>query len=198
MIRILSNQAIDQVQEVVRRVLGDQLKAMGTPRPATKQGCMIYIGKTDGAGVTALSGTTPGTGTVVLQDFDSSGDLTARQDADSNDVEVTVYSFSAVPPTTCVMLAQEMLTGKIWVVNPNIKTRVRFTLDSALGTSDSSKAATVDTQHGAGVNGATAITVTNLETSSAGVYVFSGDSGDAGWADWDTGTTYTITNMECP
>jgi hypothetical protein len=62
----------------------------------------------------------------------------------------------------------------------------RFTLDDDLTTSDASQDATIITQYGQGVeHTATAITVYNLETSSAGVYLFAGDSGDAGLAYYD-------------
>ncbi len=81
------------------------------------------------------------------------------------------------------------------------KRLVRFTLASALATSDASKSATVTNQYGDGqahTTGAAAITVYNLETQSSGTYVFEGDSGDAGLAYHDSGTNFRILQMECP
>lgn len=78
------------------------------------------------------------------------------------------------------------------------KPLVRFTLDSALATSDASKAATITDQYGQGVDGATSITVHNLLTSTASTYVFEGASGAAGLAFWDSGTNYRVLNMQCP
>jgi hypothetical protein len=81
------------------------------------------------------------------------------------------------------------------------KSLVRFTLAATLATSDASKTATITNQYGPGSDGPTgagAITVHNLLTSTGGVYVFEGDSGDAGLAMWDTGTNYRIIQLECP
>ena len=77
------------------------------------------------------------------------------------------------------------------------KGTVRFTLDSALATSDETKAATITKQIGPGFEGATAITVYNHLTDTAGVYEFSGPSGGAGLAVWDKGTDYYIIQMQC-
>lgn len=91
-------------------------------------------------------------------------------------------------------------SGRLWLNEDlNLKRRCRFTLDSALTTADASVAATITSQRGPGTEHPdTAITVHNLETSSAGTYVFEGDSGDAGWAEWDSETDWDIENMECP
>lgn len=81
------------------------------------------------------------------------------------------------------------------------KPLVRFTLAAALATSDASKTATIQSQFGPGLanpsTGAGAITVHNLLTSTASTYVFSGSSGDAGLAEWDSGNNYRIVQMEC-
>lgn len=81
------------------------------------------------------------------------------------------------------------------------KKLVRFTLSGTLTTSNASQSATITNQYGTGTNNTTAaggITVHNLLTHSAGVYVFSGDSGDAGLAYHDSGANYRILQMECP
>lgn len=115
MVRVLSDKAIAQVREVVRRVLGEREATIRRPVYA-KQGSMAYIGKTDGSGITALSGTTPGSGTVTLQEVASGGTLTARQDADANDVTATAYNLctTAISSSTYVFLTKEMLTGKLY------------------------------------------------------------------------------------
>jgi len=79
------------------------------------------------------------------------------------------------------------------------KSLVRFTLDSTLATSDESKSATIVTQYGDGFTADITVTITvyNLLTSTASVYVFSGASGDAGLAIWDSGVNYRIIQLEC-
>lgn len=83
-----------------------------------------------------------------------------------------------------------------------VKPLVRFTLAAALATTDASKTATITHQFGFGVastyTGAAAITVHNLETHTAGTYVFFGSSGDAGYAFLDVDDDYRIIQMECP
>ena len=84
----------------------------------------------------------------------------------------------------------------------NYKPLVRFTLSAALGSSDASKTATIQSQFGHGMDnpntGAGAITVHNLLTHSGGVYKYFGDSGDAGMAVWDSANDYRILDLECP
>ena len=80
-----------------------------------------------------------------------------------------------------------------------IKQLVRFTLNSALTTSDEFKPATITHQYGPGNdNSNTAIDVYNLETHATGTYVFEGDSGDAGLAMLDKNQEYRIIQIECP
>jgi len=86
------------------------------------------------------------------------------------------------------------------VASTVVKQFCRFTLNEALTTSDDSKAATIQTQFGNGLDHAsTSITVNNLLTHAEGTYVFEGDSGDAGLALYSgSGTTWYIVQMECP
>jgi len=76
----------------------------------------------------------------------------------------------------------------------------RFTLNAALAVTDVSKAATIVTQYGDGLqHQSTSITVYNLLTHTAGSYVFEGDSGDAGIAAFDKASgNWYILQMECP
>ena len=81
----------------------------------------------------------------------------------------------------------------------NIKPWCRFTLSNALTTSEASNAAVITNQYGPGRDNTTSITVHNLLTHAAGVYLFYGDSGDAGLARWrGDGTNYIIVQLECP
>lgn len=74
---------------------------------------------------------------------------------------------------------------------------VRFTLPSALLTTEESKAlCTVDDYWGGGDPGAT-VTVYNLPASTN--YMFSGSSGNKGLATWDDlGAKWFIIQLECP
>jgi len=80
----------------------------------------------------------------------------------------------------------------------NVKTFCRFTLDSALATTDASKDATITAQYGPGKDHATTdITIYNVAASSN--YIFEGDSGDAGIGFWDhDGDKWWIVQLECP
>ena len=81
------------------------------------------------------------------------------------------------------------------------KKLVRFTFAQSMTTADASKTATITNQYGPGIDGPTgagAITVYNLLTHTAGVYVFEGDIGDAGLACHDSGNDYRILFPECP
>lgn len=81
-----------------------------------------------------------------------------------------------------------------------MKPLCRFTLSAALATSESSKSATMSAQYGKGrSHPSTSITVYNLLSHTAGTYVFEGDSGDAGYAYYDTAEKkWYIIQMECP
>lgn len=78
-----------------------------------------------------------------------------------------------------------------------IKPLIRFTLGGALTINDASVSGTAQSHYGQGVDGPTSVTLYNLETASAGTYVFAGDSGDAGWAIFDQGSSYMIIQLEC-
>ncbi len=81
----------------------------------------------------------------------------------------------------------------------SIKPFVRCTVDNALTTSEATNAATITHQWGPGTdNTSTAITVHNLLTSTGGVYLFEGDSGDAFLAVHDKNQDYILVNGECP
>ena len=75
----------------------------------------------------------------------------------------------------------------------------RFTAGSAFTTASASVSATIQTQYGPGASHpSTAITAYNLLNGAESAYVFSGASGAAGLAMWDSGTSWRIIQMECP
>lgn len=76
-----------------------------------------------------------------------------------------------------------------------MKQLARFTLGATL---TGSASATLTNQYGPGTaHTTTSVTVHNLTDSSSG-QVFSGASGAAGLAMWDSGTNWRIIQMECP
>ena len=101
-----------------------------------------------------------------------------------------------------VINAPDTTNKLLWAIRAGLrKPLVRFTLDSALTTTQASKAATVAAgeQYGPGRDADDlSITVHNLLTKTASVYLFEGDSGDAGLAFWDSDQNYRIIQMECP
>ena len=115
---------------------------------------------------------------------------------------ITVHNLLTVPLPVDAVCNCVFMDGRWFVISMEyFKSLVRFTLNSALTTSDASKTATITNQYGPGVDNTTAsggITVHNLETSSAGTFVFEGNSGDAGLAMWDETTNYRIIQIECP
>lgn len=117
--------------------------------------------------------------------------------------EITVHNLMKIDLEIGMEVIANFQAGK-WCIGQGInevRSLVRFTLDSALTTSDASQTATITNQYGPGVDNTTAsggITVHNLETSSAGTFVFEGNSGDAGLAMWDETTNYRIIQIECP
>ena len=82
------------------------------------------------------------------------------------------------------------------------KPLIRFTLGSDLTVNDAtSTLAVITDQYGTGYKatadvGNPTCTLTNTLIST-GDYLFSGVSGAAGLAQWDTGNTYVIIQMEC-
>jgi hypothetical protein len=80
-----------------------------------------------------------------------------------------------------------------------MKQLCRFTLNAELTTAQSSKAATIQSQYGPGIDHpSTSITVCNCAIGAGGAYIFEGASGAAGLAIWDSDTNWRIIQMECP
>lgn len=72
----------------------------------------ISPAKSDGSGITAISGSTPGSGTVTLYGFDGSS-LSSRA------LDVTCYNMAgAVDADTWLLVTQDIF-GRWWVVVEN-------------------------------------------------------------------------------
>jgi len=154
-----------------------------------------YVGKTDGSGITAVSGDTPGSGTVTLY---KKGTTTLSSLAFTD----TIYNSGLfVPKNTYVNIFYDEF-GIGWVDGGvSFKPTVRFTLAAALATTDASKTGTITQQIGQGINspdtGAGAINVHNLPALGGG-YTFEGATGTYGLAAHDSGNDYHILQMNCP
>ena len=113
-----SDNAMGRIARAVRWV-EDQRPAAPTRRNPGRPAYEFFIGKTDGSGIPARSGTTPGSGTVTLYHLDTdTTTLTVQQDSSNEDVEVTCYNLSteAVAASSYVMIQQEYITGTFWAV----------------------------------------------------------------------------------
>lgn len=198
----LGRPAIRQLRRLVRESMFSADPARQTMPPLGTPAHAVYIAKTGASGIAAASGTTPGSGTVTLQQITSGGVLADLKDGSGTSVTETAYNISpmAIAESAYVQLTQELVSGALIVAAGGArKLYCRFTLDAALATTDASKAGTIVTQYGpGGSHTTTSITVYNLLTHTAGTYVFEGDSGDAGYAFWDSGTSWRIMQMECP
>lgn len=154
----------------------------------------IAIGAID-----AGSGDTPGSGTVALEWFDVNGVSDLEYITDASNTIAVRNMHGEIPDETRVLVQQDT-AGVFWVQH-GLKPLVRFTLAASLATTDASKSATISNQYGFGspspLTGSGEITVHNLLTSTASTYVFSGASGKAGLAMWDSGEDYRIIQMQC-
>ncbi len=75
----------------------------------------VFIAKTGGSGIAALSGSTPGNDTVTLYQINSSGTLETIKDDQGSDVTVTAYNMAAsgaVASSAWIQIKQEMGSGK--------------------------------------------------------------------------------------
>ncbi len=77
----------------------------------------IYVAKTGAGGIAALSGNTPGSGTVTLHRKDGNGDLAALTDGTGADITKTAYNLAStsVAGSTWVQLKQEITSGMLLV-----------------------------------------------------------------------------------
>lgn len=99
-------------ERIARAIRGDE-KAIknrpGVPRgaPANPFVLPMYVAKTDGSGIPAMTGTTPGSGTVARNDFLTSSLVTAEN--------VTAYNIGNVAVAANRWVVIGWVQGK-WVV----------------------------------------------------------------------------------
>jgi len=114
MLRQFSEHSASRIARAVRwaeKHYGDRLLGQRQQPTAVYR---FLIGKTDGSGITARSGSTVGTGTVTLYYIDPDTDaLTVKQDRNGDDVTVTVKNMSttAVAASAYVQIGQEHMKG---------------------------------------------------------------------------------------
>lgn len=115
--KAFSEASVDKIRRVVRQVLGEPQFGLGETNKPPSFGLLTYLGKTDGSGITARSGTTPGSGTVTLY-YISGGTLTSWKDRSGSAITKTCYNMSetAVAATAYVIMMQELLSGKLFAV----------------------------------------------------------------------------------
>lgn len=89
------------------------------------------------------------------------------------------------------------VTGGDHRLSPS-KPYCRFALEADLATTDDRQDAMITHQYGPGLMHSqdSEIIVFNLETEETGVYTYSGEQGEAGFAVWDQGRLWRIVGME--
>jgi len=203
---VLSKSDVDVLRQVVAAwrngTLGRPLQSPHRPLPARTS---VIFGVPD-ASIEGTSDTLsePHSGTLNVYTLTSTGGTT-----DSGRDE-TVFNLSTVARTTgeFVSAVRDDASGQ-WLMTSGgggttyYKHLCRFVLDGAFATSDPSALALLTNQYGEGTAHSTGeITVNNLRTHDEGLYLFAGDSGDAGLAYYDTNagtsdTSWIILQMEC-
>jgi hypothetical protein len=118
MVQVFNRDAMQQIADVVRRVLGEPGTG-GTGGPSGLQGhcgLLIFVVKV-GTAIAAASGTTPGSGTVTVYEMPSST-LAVHNDANSTAVTKTAYNLHGVeiPANTYQLVAQDQVSGKLWII----------------------------------------------------------------------------------
>lgn len=188
-------------ERTARRILADPGMRMEPGVRGIAVQPMLQLAKLDSATTGATAGQLTST-TATLYAFSpaSSPATLTNTNQSGTYMSVTVWNpWDCVLPADTYVILTKLIDG--WLITQPLwpQMLVRFTLDSAMTTSDSSKAATITNQYGLGVQSAdTSITVHNMQTASGGVYLFEGSSGAAGLAFWDTDDDYIIVQMECP
>ena len=108
----------EQIRVAVREEL-ESIRTYDTVREQTPETItQVYIAKTPGGGIPALSGNTPGSATVDIYYIDGDGSAQQLDDGGApspNKVQETAYNFSqtAVAGNTWIHLKQEMVSGKL-------------------------------------------------------------------------------------
>ena len=105
-----------QIESIQRQLEALTRRMTFVEQPQDHPYTQVYIAKT-GSAISAIAGSTPGSGTVTLYEFDSAGDLTPILDVSNNAVTATAHNIAAgeVAATTFIQLKQEMATGRLIV-----------------------------------------------------------------------------------
>lgn len=191
------------LREIAQRT---RLSAPGRDRPGLWTPPGNVVGAWIGQATTSITGAayaaniTPGSGTVKLMQRGATY-LEAHLPDGTNPTTLTAYSLlpHAVLQNGIVSLLRT-LDASIWITAwldmPQLF--CRFTANADFTTSSETVTGTIQSQFGPGRgHTTTSRTFYNLE-DNAGGYVFEGDSGDAGFAVWDSGSNWRIIQMECP
>jgi hypothetical protein len=194
---------VDDLEKLIAVFRGDETETPNAPD--------MYMAYVDATALPAATGTVPDLtpGSLALPIYRrnrTTGVLTKLTHPNSNDKEETVYNASEQDSctTTFIPVQRDKFGDWWWLLGSagEMKPLVRFTLGADLTTSDESKTATITDQFGPGMDNSTSITVYNHKVTpalgTAPEYMFSGDSGDAGLAIWDSGTNYRIIQIQCP
>lgn len=111
----LGEQAVRDLRDIKRKV--DLLWAAFTPGLPSGQMIVprLQVALTDGSGITAASGTTPGSGTVTLQTLQNG--ILANYESGGSPVTVTAYNFveTASGTSAYVFICQDV-AGIWWLV----------------------------------------------------------------------------------
>jgi hypothetical protein len=171
--------------------------AKGSRSPAQRSSVIFGVADSGIAGTTGTL-TDPGSGTLSIHNFTSTGGTT------DSGLDETVYNVSTVTRTTdeFTVCVRDYESGRFLAVagsggGAGYKKLCRFVLDAALGTSEASGTGKITHQYGDGTAHSTTgtITVANLAISSG--YLFAGTSGHAGLAYHTSATNWKILQMEC-
>lgn len=172
--------------------LGRPLQQSRRPLP---ERCNVVFGKAD-SGIPAL-GTDPGSGTLSLHHFTSTGGTT------DSGLDETAYNVSSVARTSdeFTVAVRDYHSGHYMAIagsgGSGYKRLVRFILDAAMATSDEYVAALITNQYGDGTAHSTtsSINAYNMDAGGSYGYLFEGSSGWAGLAYHDTDRNFRILQL---
>lgn len=152
----------------------------------------------------------PGAGMAKIMKL-YAGELVAHED---NDKEVTTLVYNLLPhviPIGGLLEVNRTLDGTLWVARwldfPNMFCEFELTEELTTSMSEATGDIVDDTYYagshrewygGRAHTISTGLTFLNLETHTAGEYLFEGEVGHRGKASWGGGTTWHIDIMECP
>lgn len=218
---LLSRKAVEDIKQVSQLTLGRPYNAPQKRARYTGNNMRMWLCEAS-EDIAARSGTQVSRGDCkILEVLDDETDNASRTTYDLSDWYIPSsgnrtqtlekcynISTSAVSTSDIVIVSQEQMTGRFFIVSgigggglTGYKDVIFTLATTALTTSSSTNNATIHWQFGIGSTspntGAGAISVNNMPVSGGG-YLFEGDVGDYGIAIWDNGNAYQIIQMECP